>query len=145
MIVVPIETHKKLEKIMEFTIEKLKNLRPGESFVYFVGFLDGERLKDPLGDSNTVAAVAYDLAANGRILLTQKRISSPKTKGGHIDWQFGQGRGFEYIATGAIPKQNYYQHALNPLKDISNEKGRPDSAREQGHGRSRPTPQIWRL
>ena len=93
---------------MQYMINKLRNLRPGESLVYFVGFLDSEKISTPRSDNSIIAGVAYDLALEGKVLLTQKRLSHPITKEGHIDWSRGKGDGFKYIATGAYPKQRKY-------------------------------------
>ncbi len=89
----------------ELIIWRLRRLQPGEIFVYHIGFLESDRLSDPDGSLNRIANTAYDLMSDGSIILTQKRISSPMTKEGRLDWKSGSGAGFQYIATGAKPKQ----------------------------------------
>ena len=87
----------------EIVIRRLKNLGPYDTFVYFRGFLEEERVKNPQGPAEAVGSAAHDLMANGVIHLTQRRISPPQTDIGTVDWRHGSGRGFEYIATGAVP------------------------------------------
>lgn len=89
----------------EPTINMLIAIRPGESVIYFVGFLDMERNGNP-GAIKT-ATLAAQLARQGRVHLTQRRIGSP-TKDGRVDWHGGTGPGFEYIATGVRREEKWY-------------------------------------
>lgn len=72
-------------------------LQPGESVIYFVGFLDMDRMTDM--DLIRVAMLAQRLFQQGKVHLTQRRLGLPM-KDGQIDWCAGVGPGFEYIATG---------------------------------------------
>lgn len=85
------------------TIQKLRTIQPGESFVYFTGFLDKERERNPRGEAAQIANLAYDLFIEKKVCLTQRRLGLPIRKDGAIDWHLGHGEGFEYIATGALP------------------------------------------
>jgi len=96
------------------TIHTLRNLGPGEEIIYFVGWLDTERLVRPQGPDCKVADEAYRLMKEGKLHLTQRRISAPAAKGGFIDWKVGRGSGFKYIATGAIPKKERSLDFLKP-------------------------------
>lgn len=85
------------------TIRKLNALQPGESFVYFIGFLDKERERNPKSEKAQTADAAYNLFMEKKVCLTQRRLAPPVRKDGAIDWHLGCGTGFEYIATGALP------------------------------------------
>lgn len=89
----------------ESIINQLLMLRPGASVIYFVGFLDAERNGNP-GAIKT-AVLAAQLCRQGRVVLTQRRLGAP-TKDGKIDWCAGVGPGFEYIATGAIRDEAWF-------------------------------------
>ena len=89
----------------EYTIARLRTLRPKESMIYFTGFLEEERMNNPTGAANAIANVAYGLMERGLIHLTQKRISPPITSNGLVSWSKGAGDGFNYIAIGATPKK----------------------------------------
>jgi hypothetical protein len=91
----------------DYTIKRLRELGPGEKLVYFTGFLEEERLRHPNGMANTIAIVAYSLMEQGKIILTQKRVSPPINRVGNVSWDHGVGSGFSYIAIGAIPKKKY--------------------------------------
>jgi len=84
----------------ESAIKAMSSLEPGETYVYFVGFLDEERLAAP----HAVADAAYHLYLAGKVHLTQKRMTLPTSRG-VVDWGRGCGKGFRYIATGALPKK----------------------------------------
>ena len=83
----------------ESVMEALLTIRPGQKVVYYVGFLDMERGGNPGGKK--AATLAGQMARQGRIHLTQRRLGLP-TRDGVVDWHSGIGPGFEYIATGAI-------------------------------------------
>ena len=91
----------------DYTIKRLRELGPAQKLVYFTGFLEEERMKNPQGPINAIAVVAYSLMEQGKIILTQKRISPPLNRVGNVSWDMGMGSGFNYIATGAIPKRKY--------------------------------------
>ena len=93
----------------EYIIKRLRELEPSQSMVYFTGFLEEERLLDPTGPASAIANVAYGLMERGLVHLTQKRISQPITSNGIISWSKGSGKGFVYIATGALPKKQIRQ------------------------------------
>jgi hypothetical protein len=104
----------------EQTIHRLRTLKPGERVTYFIGYLDSDRLADPLGPANTLAMIAFDLCREGKIHLTQKRLGPPLSRG-VVDWKGGHGPGFKYIATGALVKQSkrYAQPVIsNPLSKL---------------------------
>ena len=101
-------------------IKTLRSLKPGESYVYFVGYLDGERLTAPFGGNSMIAAAAYELMQQGYVHLTQKRVGPPMVKNGIIDWKLGQGGGFRYIATGAQPKKKPMSVMLPPIITMGN-------------------------
>lgn len=82
-------------------IGSLLAIRPGQSVIYFTGFLDLERG----GTAMKAPVLARQLASRGRVYLTQRRLGPPTIEGA-VDWQRGIGPGFEYIATGAIGKPN---------------------------------------
>ena len=91
---------------LESSISSLRSLQPGNSYTYFTGFLDYERLRNKHSNGCKLADQAYDLWLEGKVHLTQKRISDPiDQKTGLIDWSRGIGGGFEYIATGAHPDE----------------------------------------
>ena len=83
-------------------IIELDRLRPGEQVVYFTGFLDFERQKNPTPEEVRVANIAYALSQQRKVVLTQRRLGPPVYHG-MVDWRVGVGCGFEYIATGALP------------------------------------------
>ena len=89
----------------EYTIKRLRELQPMERMIYFTGYLEVERLRDPNGAANIIATAAYSLMEKGFILLTQKRISPPINRYGLVSWSDGMGSGFTYIATGVTPKK----------------------------------------
>ena len=91
----------------DYTIKRLRELGPAQKLIYFTGFLEEERLKHPNGPINAIAVTAYSLMEQGKILLTQKRISPPINRVGNVSWETGMGSGFTYIATGVIPKRKY--------------------------------------
>lgn len=86
-------------------IQALYTLKPGHSIIYFVGFLDSERYTN--AGALKAASVAGELARKGRIHLTQRRLGLP-TKEGEVDWRAGVGPGFEYIATGALKEEKWF-------------------------------------
>ena len=88
----------------EYAMKALSNLEPGETYVYFVGFLDEERLRNPNNARCLIADAAYRLAMNGKVHLTQERLSFPTSRG-EVNWHTGCGSGFRYRATGAKPKR----------------------------------------
>ena len=88
----------------ESVIKALSSLEPGESYIYFVGFLDEERIARPEGSACVIADAAYQLAMADKVHLTQER-RSPPTSRGEINWHLGCGKGFKYIATGAKQKR----------------------------------------
>lgn len=88
----------------EYALKTLSNLGPGETYVYFVGFLDEQRLQNPHSSPCLIADAAYRLALAGKIHLTQERLSSPVSRG-EVNWSIGCGSGFRYRATGAKPKR----------------------------------------
>lgn len=88
----------------ESVIEALLSIRPGQSVVYFVGFLDLERNGNP--GAIKAAVLAGQMARKGRVLLTQRRLGLP-TRDGEVDWRSGIGPGFEYIATGAVRDESW--------------------------------------
>ena len=73
--------------------------------IYFSGFLEEERVTNPDGPVNAIANIAYGLMEGGLIHLTQRRIGPPRISTGEINWSRGIGKGFHYIATGALPKK----------------------------------------
>lgn len=89
----------------EYILHRLRQISPKESIIYFTGFLEEERLRNPNGSANTIATLAYSLHERGVVHLTQRRLSQPITKFGQIGWVSGTGSGFNYIATGATPKK----------------------------------------
>lgn len=91
---------------LELSIQTLRSLQFGNSFTYFTGFLDFERLRNKHTKGCKLANQAYDLWLEGKVHLTQKRVSDPiELKTGLINWSRGIGEGFEYIATGAHPNE----------------------------------------
>lgn len=90
---------------LDIAIKALKNLKPGESYTYYSGFLESERLNDPLGEHSRLADFAYSLMQEGKLTLTQRRLSPPRNRFGRTDWQDGKGAGFDYIAIGIEPKK----------------------------------------
>jgi hypothetical protein len=82
-------------------MNELITLRPGKSVVYFVGFLDMDR------GAAKIAALAAQLARQGKVILTQRRLGAP-VKDGIIDWHAGVGPGFEYIATGVTREEKWF-------------------------------------
>ena len=98
----------------DYLTKKLRDLRPGESLIYFVGYLDSERLYNPGSQNARVSDVAYDLCKEGKVCLTQCRVGPPISNGGMIDWKNGLGGGFKYIATGRQPKVKRSPFFLNP-------------------------------
>ena len=92
------------EHTTEESIRRLRHLAPGEQYIYFVGFLDEDRARNPRGPSNQIAQIAYELMEEGRLILVQRRISIPMHLG-VVDWKNGHGGGFEYIAVGSTPHQ----------------------------------------
>lgn len=97
----------------ESIITRLYTLRPGQSVIYYVGFLDAERNGDPLAIK--AAVLAGQLARQGKVHLTQRRLGLP-TKDGVTDWFTGIGPGFEYIATGALREESWWQTEIESLK-----------------------------
>lgn len=95
----------------EIIIKRMRALRPGESLVYHVGFLDGDRMAGD-GSVYRIAKAALEFSSMGIIHLTQQRLGTPKTGEGYIDWKLGIGGGFKYIATGAKPKVSKTQKLL---------------------------------
>lgn len=91
---------------LDIAIQALKNLAPGDAYVYFVGFLEEERMLNKHSTGSRLSDIAYSLMLEGKVYLTQKRVSLPAIKGGAIDWNRGVGNGFKYIATGAHPKKD---------------------------------------
>ena len=89
----------------EYIIKRLRELGPSERIIYFSGFLEEERVRNPDSPATAIAFVAYGLMERGLIHLTQKRISAPRILTGEISWSKGVGAGFHYIATGALPKR----------------------------------------
>ena len=88
-------------------IRRLTSLQPGESLVYHSGKLEpGIDFPKDNHDGRllSVAAIALQLAQSGRVHLTQRRLGPP-IKDGVVDWRNGYGPGFEYIATGAAPRE----------------------------------------
>lgn len=86
----------------------LRSLQPGESVVYYEGFLQDDR--DATGgnrhpqhvDINMLGNEAYDGYLKGELELTQRRLGPPiSKKTGEID-KYGIGPGFAYIATRRI-------------------------------------------
>lgn len=90
---------------LDIVIASLRNLKPGARYIYFVGFLDAERASKTDDYAAKIADVAYQLMTEGRVLLTQRRLSPPFLYKEKVDWNKGIGSGFEYIATGAHPKK----------------------------------------
>lgn len=90
----------------ESVLEALLTIRPGQSVIYFVGFLDMERNGNP--GAIKAAVLANQMAKRGRVHLTQRRLGLP-TKEGVVDWRAGIGPGFEYIATGSIREESWTQ------------------------------------
>lgn len=89
---------------LDIAIMSLRNLKPGDRYIYFVGFLDEERYNGSSGHAAQIADAAYALMMEGKVLLTQRRLGPPALHSGIIDWHRGMGKGFEYIATGAHPR-----------------------------------------
>jgi elongation factor P hydroxylase len=71
---------------------------------YFTGYLDLERMYAPKSETCQVADFAYSLMQEGKVHLTQRRMSPPVAHNKEINWVWGIGQGFEYIATGATPR-----------------------------------------
>lgn len=88
----------------EVAMKQLMQLRPGDKYVYFTGCLDLERMYNGKSEICQIADLAYNLMLEGRLHLTQKRLSPPKVHNKEINWIWGIGQGFEYIATGAVPR-----------------------------------------
>lgn len=84
---------------------RLRTLGPGQRVVYFVGYLDSERLERPNGLASLTADVALGLSKKGLVFLVQRRLGPPVCRA-CIDWRLGHGPGFEYIAIGAGGKLN---------------------------------------
>jgi hypothetical protein len=82
-------------------IPALRELQKGKTLVYHRGHLDSDR---GLREIGLIADEAWKLYEEGRITLTQKRLSKPKRNGhGEIDWHGGYSpEGFEYRATGLV-------------------------------------------
>ena len=102
---------------------RLWNIQSGEQIIYHIGFLDYERDQLPSESAlNKIANFAYQLMMEGRVHLTQRRITPPSIRGGKIDWNHGVGQGFEYIATGAHPKKEKMivpeRPLYNPLSKV---------------------------
>jgi hypothetical protein len=102
----------------EYTIFRLKNLLPGESFIYFTGFLDEVRLKARESTDVQIANAAWQLYEDNKILLTQRRRSLPLNHLRDIDWSKGKGIGFDYIATAVLPKKITYDAATHPIASL---------------------------
>ncbi len=96
--ITPLSSHKSI-------IDALNNIRPGQKIVYFKGHLDAERFVFPRGPAQIVAEAALRLAIEGKLYLTQKRLSPPILPDGTVDRTLGIGDGFDYIATGASTKR----------------------------------------
>lgn len=98
------------------TFNRLWNIQPSEQIIYYVGFLDSDRDLLPLESAlHKIANLAYQLMKEGRLHLTQRRITPPALHTGVIDWHRGVGQGFEYIATGAHPKKEKMLVPERPL------------------------------
>lgn len=89
---------------LDLAIKDLKSLKPGETYVYFTGFLESEKLNNPDSDSCKLAAFAFSLMEAGKVILVQKRLSRPYDQHGALNWSSGMGHGFHYIAVGVTPK-----------------------------------------
>ena len=79
-------------------ITALRKLRRGEKLVYYTGDL---MLSLYIRGVRDIANAAMSLSEAGRVYLTQRRLGDPTTHLNVVDWKFGRGLGFEYIATGA--------------------------------------------
>lgn len=89
---------------VEEALKIMRSLRPGERYLYFVGYLERERYFNKTSVSSQVATAAYDLMQAGRVHLVQKRSGPPITKDGRVDWREGCCEAFEYYAVGALPR-----------------------------------------
>ncbi len=67
--------------------------------VYYTGFLLSERLERPHGAASQVAMEAMVLSNMGYLHLVQRRLGPPRFRS-VVDWRYGSGPGFEYIAIG---------------------------------------------
>ena len=76
----------------------LYNIKAGQSVVYHIGDLAGDRMS-VYNNTGQVAGLAMNLFEQGRVRLFQRRLGPP-VYSGVIDWKFGAGPGFEYIAVG---------------------------------------------
>lgn len=80
-------------------IPALRGIKTGEQVIYHIGHLSNDRG----GSYNNVgqnAKLAMDLSDQGRVKLFQRRLGPPIRGDGTVDWKFGVGPGFEYIAVG---------------------------------------------
>ena len=100
---------------LDFAIKALKNLQPGETYIYFTGFLESERLNNPLGENSRLADFAYSLMEDGKITLLQQRLTFPVNRLGKVDWREGIGRGFHYIAVGVQQKNRKPNITFNQI------------------------------
>lgn len=100
---------------LDIAIKALKNLRPGETYIYYSGYLESERLNNPLGEFSRLADFAYSLMEAGKVTLIQRRLSPPRNRYGRTDWKEGKGDGFDYIAIGIQQKNRKPNITFNQI------------------------------
>lgn len=84
------------------TIPALRALGPGENVVYHRGHLAHDKTKSE--ETRMIALIAMQMSDAGQIHLTQRRISKPRYVPGPGGIMHETSSGFEYIATGALPR-----------------------------------------
>ena len=80
-------------------VPALRGIKTGERVIYHIGHLANDRGGGLNSNVAQMAKLATELSNQGRVKLFQRRLGPP-VHNGSVDWKFGVGPGFEYVAVG---------------------------------------------